>query len=102
MTPATYGDQQVVRAGEVYRAAHVGDAGAAGNEIGVTVDHSVVDLAGGIVTIVAGTQQRAAQTGLEPGDRRLVRSFSVTGCHTATLQISTANYSGMPARRMPS
>src|SRR5205823_6039164 len=102
MASAAYGDQEAVRAGEVHRADHVGDAGAADDEVGAAVDHGVMDLACGIVTVVTGTDQRATQAGLELGDRRFVRSFTVMSCHAVAPQILTANYSGMPAWRMPS
>jgi hypothetical protein len=69
MACAAYGDQEVVRAGEVHRADHVGDAGAADDEVGAPVDHRVVDLAGGIVTVVIRADERATQTGLGLRDR---------------------------------
>jgi hypothetical protein len=75
-----------VRTGEVHRADHVCDAGAANNEVGATVDHRVVDLAGDIITVVTGTEQRAAQTGLELGDRRFARDLAVISCHAVAPQ----------------
>src|SRR5438552_16030131 len=102
MAGAAYGDQDAARAGEVHRADYVRDAGAADDEVGAPVDHSVMDLAGGIVTVVTGTDQRATQTGLELGDSWFVRNFAVISCHAVAPQILTANYSGMPALRMPS
>ena len=41
-------------ASKVHRVDHVGDAGAANNEIRAPVDHRIVDLAGRIVTGIAG------------------------------------------------
>src|SRR5215467_13291878 len=102
MARTAYGDQYVMRAGEVDRTDHVGDAGAADDEVGAPIDHRVMDLARGIVTVVTGTDQRATQTGLEFCDRRFFRSFGVMNCHAGAPQILTANYSGTPARRMPS
>src|SRR5436190_2093708 len=85
MARAAYGDQEAVRASEVHRADHVGDTGAPDDKVGAPVDHCVMDLAGGIVAVVSGTDQRATQTGLEFGDRRFVRSFTVMNCHPRLL-----------------
>jgi hypothetical protein len=52
-----------VSAGEAHRRDDVGDARAAGDERRMPVDHAVPDLAGLVITAVAGVQQRAAQTG---------------------------------------
>jgi hypothetical protein len=67
---AADGDEEVVRAGEIHRTDHIGDAGAADDEIRAPVDHRVEDLAGRVVSGVAGADQRAAQTGLELVNRR--------------------------------
>src|SRR6516162_2788735 len=86
MASTAYGDHEIVQAGKVHGTHHVGDARTADDEIGAPVDHRIVDLAGGIIAVVTGTDQPTAQIGLELGDRRFVRSFAVMSCHASLLK----------------
>jgi hypothetical protein len=46
-----------------------------------------VDLAGDIITVVTGTEQRAAQTGLELGDPRFARDLAVLAVMPSLLKV---------------
>jgi hypothetical protein len=82
---AAHRERQAVVAREADAVDHVRRAGAAGDQRRAAVDHAVPDHAGGVVALVAGFEQAAAQAG--PQGRDVVRrgsrgAGSVHGCVT--------------------
>jgi hypothetical protein len=71
VAPSAHRYQQLVVASEVHGVHDVGSPRAASDEPGGSVDHAVPDPAGGIIAIIAGSQQLAAQALLESLDLRL-------------------------------
>ena len=67
---AAYRDREPVVSTEAERGAHVGDAGAAGDERGMSVDRAVPHLAVFVVTPVSRAEHVSDQVGTQPGDRR--------------------------------
>lgn len=67
---AADGEEQILLAGEAHRGDHVGDAGTAGDQRRVFVDHAVVDASSNVVAEIPGLDQLTAQRRLQPGDGR--------------------------------
>ena len=74
VTTPTYGENHIMRTGEIDRCDHVGRSRTAGNQCRALVDHAIPDFAGCIVTVVTSTQESTAQTPLELFDNFLAEN----------------------------
>jgi hypothetical protein len=74
---ASHGDEKIALAREADGGPDVGDAGAARDEPGMTIDRTIPDGAGGIVLRVAGTDERSTEVLREVCEGRIVESSGV-------------------------
>jgi hypothetical protein len=63
MAAAPYRHKKILITGECHGRAHIGHAGAAGDERGPFVDHAIPDLARLLISVIGGEEQLALQAG---------------------------------------
>ncbi len=96
------GEEEAPLAGEIDGGDHVRDVRGADDEGGAAVDHPVIDLAGRVVTRVAGAGQFAAQGGAKALNGRIVEGSShFPGNHHALLLPGPLRQSAAATARDP-
>jgi hypothetical protein len=92
---------QAVFSGELHRGDDIGHVGAPGDQARVLVDHAVVERAGGVVALVPGLEQPAAEMGPEVGDPCCVKHGVLPAVirGVSDHSVSAKPCCGMPSRR---
>ena len=93
MAAASHGDEKIALARETDGGPHVGGAGAAGDESGMTIDRTVPDRAGSVVLPVAGTDELSTEVSCKVSDGRVVESGGVA---TLGLESCWSNHRAPP------